>query len=306
MRSVILALLLVACGAGPAESGATAPTTRPLVDARAGSTPASNAAPDPLIAARPYQMMKPEGRDPAVARPLVLLLHGYMGSGKGADDYIKMSAVAEKKNFLLAYPDGTKDPSGKRFWNASPASCNVDDNVDDVAYLRAVIADMKRRFNVDPKRVYVVGHSNGGFMAYRLACKASAEIAAVVSLGGASLSCTPTNPVAALEVHGEDDDFIRYDGGKLPCAPIAYPSAKATVSEWATNNGCESTLAATTEKHDLESNAAGAETAVARHACKQGAAELWTIKNGSHMPSLVPSAAEQLYAFLESHPKSSH
>jgi polyhydroxybutyrate depolymerase len=298
MRSIFLTLL-VACGTGAAESETQDRSIQPVVDGMPDPLP------DPLISARPYQMTKPSGYDDAVATPLVLLLHGYMGSGKGADDYLRMSAVAQKKRFLLAYPDGTKDSAGHRFWNASAASCNVDDNPDDVAYLRAVIADMKRRFNVDPKRVYVVGHSNGAFMTYRLACELSAEIAAVVSLAGASLSCTPTNAVAALEVHGDADDFIRYGGGQLFCAPVAYPSAKATVSEWAANNGCDATLLPTTEAHDLESSSRGAETVVARHACTRGAAELWTIKRGSHMPPLLPNAAEKFYAFLESHPKRS-
>jgi polyhydroxybutyrate depolymerase len=296
MRRLVLAVL-VACGSGAAGCGGHEPDLQRVGEAPAASTT------DPLIAARPYQLTTPAGYDAGVATPLVLLLHGYMGSGKGLDDYLQMSAVAEERTFLLAYPDGTKDASGARFWNASPASCNLDNTVDDVGYIRAVIADMKRRFNVDPARVYVVGHSNGGFMAYRLACELSAEIAAVVSLAGASLSCTPASPVAALEVHGDADTFVRYGGGRLACAPVPYPSAKATVSEWAANNGCEATLVETTEEHELESTSAGAETVVARHACARGAAELWTIRNGSHVPALLPTAAGRLYAFLESHPK---
>jgi pimeloyl-ACP methyl ester carboxylesterase len=81
---------------------------------------------------------------------------------------------------------GQQDRRGHRFWSATDACCNLDGlAVDDVAYLRAVIRDVSARHAVDPRRVFIVGHSNGGFMAHRMACEASDLVAAVVSLAGA-------------------------------------------------------------------------------------------------------------------------
>lgn len=295
-------VLLVACGSVESSSAVDSAQTMvdgtPRVEGEADTTDVA------VVMDRPYAVTKPSRYQPGVATPLVILLHGYSGSGRIIDDYFKMSAVAEQKTFLLAVPDGTKDSANKQFWNANDACCNFDrKNVDDVAYLRSVIADMKARFTVDPKRVFIVGHSNGGFMAYRLACEMSSDIAAIVSLAGATMQCAPENPVAVLEVHGDDDGVVFINGGKLAAATVRYPAAKDTVAEWAANNGCDATLSPTGQTRDLDGTLAGAETLVARHACTQGAAEFWTIKRGLHVPHLLPSAAERFYEFLEAHPK---
>ena len=87
--------------------------------------------------------------------------------------------------FLYAFPDGTRDRLGNRFWNASDACCDLfQSGVDDVAYLTAVIDDMSARFHVDAKRIHLVGHSNGGFMSHRYACDRAERVAAFVSLAG--------------------------------------------------------------------------------------------------------------------------
>ncbi len=312
--SIALAIGLVAACADDAATGQVEPLA-PVEDA--GPTTADDAgnaegdpSADPSSApfGRPYAVTTPSKYDAKVPTPLVVLLHGYSGNASWQDDYFKLSALAEKKAFLLALPEGTKDGLGNQFWNASDACCDFyKTGVDDVAYLKAVIADMKARFNVDAKRVYVVGHSNGGFMAHRLACELSADIAGIVSLAGAVYAdpakCTPSEPVAVLQVHGDADETVAYGGGSVLNGVPPHPSAKATVATWASKNGCEDTLAATGDTLDLETGLAGAETVVERHACTKGAAELWTIAGGKHIPSFRASWAEHLYTFLEAHPK---
>lgn len=256
--------------------------------------------------ARPYATTVPDGYDAAKPTPLVVLLHGYTSSAKEQDTYFGISALARKKGFLVALPDGTKDPTGNPFWAATDACCNfAASSVDDVAYLTAVLGDMKRRYNVDPKRVYFIGHSNGGFMSHRMACERSGDIAAIVSLAGAQFldpaRCKANEPVAVLQVHGDEDETVAYAGGNF--FGSGFPSAEATVKTWATKNGCDAALGATTEKLDIESGIAGEETTVARHACTKGAAELWTIVTGKHVPSFQAVWAEKIYAFLEAHPK---
>ena len=106
---------------------------------------------------------------------------------------MQLTAAASSAGFLMIAPAGTADSSGSHFWNATDACCNFENSqVDDVAYLDGLITEISAAYNVDPKRIYVVGHSNGGFMAYRMACAKADRIAAVVSVAGATFA-TPAS-----------------------------------------------------------------------------------------------------------------
>jgi polyhydroxybutyrate depolymerase len=267
---------------------------------------ATDMAPSDLIKARPYQSKIPAGYDPGKAWPLVILLHGYSSNGAGHDTYFGLSKIVDEKGFLYAYPDGTKDQIGNRFWNATDACCAFGKKVDDVAYLNAIIDDMNARYHVDSRRVFLIGHSNGGFMSHRMACDVAPRIAGIVSLAGANWKdagkCQPTAPVAVLQVHGDADTTIKYGGGSNLTIP--YPSAQDTVATWVSRNGCAATATAGAPR-DLVPDLAGAETATEHHAgCRDnGAAELWTIRGGSHVPTLQPGWAAAIYDWLAAHPK---
>jgi polyhydroxybutyrate depolymerase len=301
-----------ACGDDePAASTADASVT-PGADGSASDDATSRAQTDAAddsatVGGRPYGVTVPTTYDPTAPTPLVVLLHGYQLTAQRQDHYFKLSALAQTKKFLVALPNGMKDPLGNQMWNATDACCNYANvNVDDVAFLHGVIVDMKARYNVDPKRVYVIGHSNGGFMAHRLACELSTEIAGIVSLAGMvwndATKCNPTDPVAVLQVHGDADETILYGGGStFPAVPI-YPSAAETVLTWAKKNGCGSTLA-NQGRLDLVPELDGDETRIARHDCSSGAAELWTIEAGGHIPRFNSTWAERIYGFLDAHPK---
>ncbi len=259
--------------------------------------------------ARPFRLKIPQGYDGGTPAPLVVLLHGYGSTGQGQDSYFGLSALADDRKFLLATPDGTVDGSGRRFWNATDACCNFGNStVDDVAYLNLVIDDVQRRHPVDPKRIFVIGHSNGGFMAYRLACEASPRIAGIVSLAGAmwkdGARCQPTQKVAILQVHGTHDATIRYDGGAIFAGGAEHPGAVETVSAWASRDGCGATLQSGGASLDLVTSLPGKETRVERFSgCDGGAVELWTIEGGSHIPAFGTSWASAIYGFLTAHPK---
>jgi polyhydroxybutyrate depolymerase len=263
--------------------------------------------PDPLIAARPFRLRAPAGADRTSPLPLVVLLHGYGANGMGQDAYFALSEQVTPRRFLLALPDGTLDASGRRFWNATDACCDfARTGVDDVAYVRAILADVRGRYAVDPGRVFVVGHSNGGFMALRLACELSDEIAAVVSLAGAgwldATRCRPSRPVSVLQVHGTVDAVIQFGGGMIPNAG-AYPSAERTVGDWAARNGCGAMRAGAGDALDLESAVPGAETTREAHGgCMPGgAAELWSIRGGAHIPAFTPEWAPRVVDWLFAH-----
>ena len=97
--------------------------------------------------------------------------------------------AAERRGVITAYPDGTTDSTGSQFWNATDACCNFDgSSVDDSKYLVGVVAAIKAHVAVDPKRIYVMGHSNGGFMSYRTACDHADVFAAIISLAAATFA----------------------------------------------------------------------------------------------------------------------
>src|SRR5262249_50453881 len=126
--------------------------------------------------------------DPDKSYPLVVALHGLGSRGAAFARYFQTDVLADEMGFLVAFPDGTHESrvGRRRFWNATDLCCDFyGSGVDDVAYIDDVISDMSARFRVDPKRVFLVGHSNGAYMAYRFACDRAARVAAIVSSAGA-------------------------------------------------------------------------------------------------------------------------
>jgi len=288
-----------------APDAAVTPDAEPPADAPAEpDVPAADAE---LIRTRPYAHRVPSSYTAARAWPLVVVLHGYGAAGSAQALYLGLTTAFERRGFLLATPDGTMDASGRRFWNATNACCNfAGSRVDDVAYVTAVIDDMSARYRVDPARVYLVGHSNGGFMSHRMACERADRVAGIVSLAGANwadpMRCAPTRPVSVLAVHGVGDTTILYVGGSVSGGVPAYPSARETVASWARLNRCATTFTDTDMRADYVSEAPGAETRVGRHeGCMGGAAELWTMDGTGHIPGLNASWADAVFDWLQAH-----
>ena len=257
---------------------------------------------------RPYGLKVPEGYDGQAPIPLVLLLHGYTADGTKQANYFGLPALADKEGFLLAYPDGTRDRLGNRFWNATDACCDFfHSGIDDVAYLDAVLDDIAAKYPVDPARVFVAGHSNGAFMAHRYACDRAARVAAIVTLAGMQWKdqshCQAGSPVSELHVHGRNDQTVKYDGGYTPAG--AYPGAVETVGDWAAHDACSGELAATGRKLDLDRTVPGDETTEqAFSGCPAGVGlGLWTIEGGGHVPAFNEHWAESIWSFMASHPK---
>jgi polyhydroxybutyrate depolymerase len=268
--------------------------------------PPSSASP---TANRPYGLKVPAGYDGRHAVPLVVMLHGYTSNGAVHAAYFGMLDEADRGGFLLAYPDGTRDLLGNRFWNATDACCDwFRTGVDDVAYLDAVIDEITAHYAVDPGRVYLLGHSNGAFMAHRYACDHSARVAAIVTLAGMQWKdqshCRPSSAVSVLHVHGRDDTAVNYDGGTMPNGAF-YPGAVETVNDWAGDDGCTGRLAATGRRLDLDRMVAGDETVEEAYSGCPGrtALQLWTIQKGGHVPALTEQWAPAIWAFMAKHPK---
>ena len=256
----------------------------------------------------PVPVHIPSSYVPGAPLPLVMMLHGYGSSGPQTEAYVKLAPLSEQYDFLYTYPTGTQDAAGNRFWNATNACCNFfGSGVDDSAYLLALITEIQSQLSVDARRVYSVGHSNGGFMSYRMACDHPDTFAAIASLAGATFanpgSCAPSSPVHVLQIHGTLDNTIFYGGGFLAGTP--YPGAVASVEQWAGFGGC-SLVSTTGPNLDLVTNLPGAETTVRRYTmgCQPGGSgELWTIVGGGHVPALSSQFGVRVVEYLLAHPK---
>lgn len=313
----LVVLALAACSAGDdaavgtgVVSVSTSDTAIPTIepDDVSAAVVESSSANDELIANRPYDVFVPTRYDAAAPMPLVLLLHGYGASGDIQEAYFKFEPLAESRGFLYVHPDGTVDAGGRQFWNATDACCSIaGDVIDDAAYLMAIIEQVSTDYNVDSKAIFLAGHSNGGFMSFRMACQHADAIAGIASLAGATFAgtadCTPSEPVSVLQVHRTRDETIFYDGGSI--VGVDYPSAPQTVESWVASNGCDTTPTITADALDLDGGIDGAESDVETFGgCEHGSeVELWTIGHGSHIPGVTADFSAGVIDFLLAHPK---
>jgi polyhydroxybutyrate depolymerase len=227
--------------------------------------------------------------------PLVLILHGYGANGFVQQAYFGLEDIVERGDAFALAPDGLVDSGGRQFWNADDACCDFDNkNPDDVAYLGGILDDVMDAWPIDPAQVRVIGHSNGGYMAYRLACDRADVVTSIVALAGNAVSvpCTPAEPVHVLHVHGTAD------------ATVPFAGATPSVDQWTTHNGCsgarsdEGTL-------DLDSAVDGAETQISTTAgCPAGGAvELWTMNGSGHIPNLISPFDTNVSQWWAEHPR---
>ena len=288
MRRVALLLLLAACS-GAADTDTSGDTSG---DTSADPRFDRSTWPTTLGGARPAAVTAPTTWDGERELALIVVLHGYGATGAVQDSYFGVSARADR-GFVAVIPDGTVDGSGRRFWNATDACCDfAGTGVDDVAYLLGLIDEAIASFPIDPDRVAVIGHSNGGFMAHRLACDAPARLDAIVSLAGASygstedcrgLSDAEARVPRVLQAHGTLDTTIAYDGGLLG-GGAAYPGAVESAARWAARASCGERRQTGQVNHDTV--VVGDETSIeVWEGCADGrAAGLWTMERSGHIP----------------------
>lgn len=289
-------------GSGSADTSAdtTPPATWPA------GTPAR------IGGSRPAKVNRPRTFTPGREYPLVILLHGYGASGLAQDLYLGLSSLSTTEfDAITVVPDGTLNSNNQRYWNASAACCAFSEPnpPDDVAYIRSLIDEAKATMPIDAGRIYLFGHSNGGFMSYRMACQASDAITAFVSLAGADsyadADCpATTTPVSGLQVHGTADDTIAYEGASTgPLGIGAYASALASAENIARRAGCSNTGTPGADL-DLMTTLEGAETTTLAFntGCTTGVdAALWTLRGGTHIPVINPAGTRAAITWLMGH-----
>jgi polyhydroxybutyrate depolymerase len=225
--------------------------------------------------------------------PLLVFLHGLGGSGGELVDGMRLAELSLALGFAFIAPDGVLDHSGRRFWNATESCCNFDGlAVDHVKLLGRWITQATANPRVDAERVYIVGFSNGGFMAYRAACELSPLLRGIVSIAGAGPSevagCRPDKKLSVVQIHGDRDPIVKFGGGHLfgDERQPTHPSAEASLAYWARLDGCTGSAEPTREL-DLDPRLPGAETRVSSYpGCGDRRVELWRIQGGDHSAGL--------------------
>ena len=197
---------------------------------------------------RTYKVHVPPQYDSRSPASAVIYVHG--GGGNARSAYLdKMDKTADKFGFILVIPEGTgevKFGELRASWNGGKwdmgECCG---NADDVGFISAMISDIKKNFNVDSKRIYATGISNGGLMVNRLGCELADKIAAIATVAPAGIesSCSPSRSIPVMDIHGTADTCNPYNGGEPSnsfCRNVGYTrmAPDQVVNRWLSINGC--------------------------------------------------------------------
>jgi polyhydroxybutyrate depolymerase len=224
--------------------------------------------------------------------PLLIVLHGGGGTGR---NMVKLTmegfnTLSEKRGFIVVYPDGIA-----KHWNDGRNSEEPGakkENIDDVGFISALIDYLVKKLNVDQKRVFVTGMSNGAIMSYRLACELSEKIAAIAPVAGniaqnMLVKCSPSRPVSILAINGTKDPLVPFNGGDVT-GPFGQKKlgkvlpVQESVRFWVNINNCSTTPVVTYEPDlDIED-----ETLVRKESYTNGRENsevvLYIIEDGGH------------------------
>jgi polyhydroxybutyrate depolymerase len=247
--------------------------------------------------------------------PVVFVFHGGTGNARSAIMMSNFNEVADQHGFVVVYPNGTGRLSDERLltWNAGHCCAYAqDNNVDDIGFVRAILADVQSPVNIDAKRVYAAGMSNGAMLTHRLGCEAADIFAAIAPVAGTLnfAECHPAQPISVIEFHGTADRNVPYDGGIGPDSLVGvdFISVQDSIEFWATINGCNSQPQANSNdnvQHEVWAECVESTTI-----------ELYTIIDGGHAwpggrsgwpgsdkPAQTISASQLVWDFFAAHPK---
>lgn len=240
---------------------------------------------------------------------LIIALHGGLGTPKNIEDQSKLSFLSDREGFIVCYPQGLAG----RTWNGGNCCGGASQSeLDDVGFIDELIDQLLTDYNIDPKRVYVTGMSNGGFMSYRLACELSNKIAAIAPVAGTMAidQCNPENPMPIIHFHSYQDRSIPLEGGVGEGISRHYnPPVDSVLSVWSSFNNCQLTDSLFYSGEDYDH--------IVWYNCNNEAIiEAYFTQDGGHQwpmgekptkdgdePSQVINANELMWAFFQAHPK---
>ena len=314
--------LLAACSSGGSDPAGSAAGPGGGSAATAGISRIDETVTTPDGRTRTYRVVVPGSVRPDEPVPLLLALHGGVGSGAQFERTSGFDDLAATHRFIVVYPDGIEIGGASvlatgHVWNGGKCcgrAARV--RVDDVGFIAAVIDRVSEDHRVDPDRVFAAGHSNGAIMSYRLACELSDRIAAIgVQAGTIEVDgCTPTRPVSVLAIHGTADTNIPIEGGKgRGISGATFSSPVAAVETFARLDGCSPSSTRTAPDNPdvtIETWPGGRAGTEVRFARVTGATHAWmghpsprasTGLTGEPYQRFDSSAA--IWDFLSAHPR---
>ncbi len=307
---VCLAIVASGCGLGsrrgtaspPATTGANGTVTLPVGSSTQHLTVGGRS--------RSFRVYRPASLSSRGPAPLVVMIHGGYGSAQNAETDYGWDGQADADRFVVAYPDGIGHA-----WNVGGGCCGspARDHIDDVAFITQMVTTIGHEVPIDPARVYATGISNGGLMAYRLAC--DTHVFAAIGPDSATLmgTCPSPAPVSVIHIHGLSDDRIPFTGGKGTgfATVVDGPPVPTVIAMWRSVDGCAAPTVTT---------AGVVTTSVAT--CPAGrSVELITITGAGHQwpggkghgligramgldqPSTALAATPTIWAFFQAHPR---
>jgi len=225
---------------------------------------------------RAYLVHVPPRSTARAPLPVVLMLHGGGGKSGAAARETGWSAKADAEGFLAVYPDALpRDRSrpgrfvgNPRLWNDASGRFHDDANaVDDVGYLAAVLDDLAAKLDVDARRVFVTGFSNGASMTFRLGAELSRRVAAIAPVAGACWlkAITLRRPVPMCYITGTEDPLNPIAGGVPKTARGGLqlgagkrkPPVRDSILAWARANGCSTEPSRVSEKGGVRTEVYG-------------------------------------------------
>jgi len=198
---------------------------------------------------RTYRIHIPPSLPENISPALLFVLHGGGGTGEGMERTLTLggfNVLSDQYNFIVVYPDGIE-----KNWNDGRKNVTIpahQQNIDDVGFFNALIDNFTMEFNIDAKRIFVTGISNGAMMSYRLAFEIPEKIAAIAPIAGA----IPTDllyynvshvPISVCVMSGTNDPLVPWNGGQIgfPRKPRGTViSVPESVLFWVTHNNCSS------------------------------------------------------------------
>ena len=175
--------------------------------------------------------------------PVVLVYHGGGGNAQTMIRFSGMNDKSDEAGFIAVYPNGTgRLEKVLTFNGGNCCGYAMRQSVDDVEFTRQLLDDLATVVNVDKKRVFATGMSNGGIIAYRMASELSDRIAAIAPVGGpmGTETCNPKRPVPVIHFHGTDDENAPFKGGKgKGVSGTDFYSVEHSVQAWVKANGCK-------------------------------------------------------------------
>lgn len=183
---------------------------------------------------RSYLVHVPASYTGDVAVPLLMDLHGYLGSASKQQGKSGQLDQSNRRGFIAVWPEALNTA-----WNGYGCCGDSEkQNIDDVGYLRALVGRLRALSRIDGDRIFVTGHSNGGSMTQRMACEAADifRAAAPVSFPlNTTTRCQPARPITVVEFHGTADEIVSYSGISL----FGFQGARKSLATWASLDGCQ-------------------------------------------------------------------